>query len=159
MSAELPGRPDGACRCFFLVRTLLVFIVLDIGFRLFGYPRMYGFVHRWSRRSAGAAPPANPSGVVERTLEGARRATRCYWRSGRDCLPRSLAVYLLLRRGGIPATFHIGVRRYPFGAHAWVEWEGRRLDDAPARQRRESYMPIISTGAGALPTPVRRTGP
>jgi hypothetical protein len=40
------------------------------------------------------------------------------------CLEQSLALYLHLRRRGIPAELCFGVRASPFAAHAWVEYEG-----------------------------------
>ena len=131
------------------VRALLVFIVLDFGSRLFGFAGVYRFVQWWSQRStAAASEPGKRSRVVDRTLEAVRIATRYYWRRGPDCLPRSLTVYLLLRRQGVPATLHIGVKRYPFGAHAWVECEGRVPDDAANAWRHEPYVPIISMQSG-----------
>ncbi len=42
-----------------------------------------------------------------------------------DCLPRSLALYAFLAGAGIGVTHRIGVKRYPFGAHAWVEHEAK----------------------------------
>ncbi len=47
-----------------------------------------------------------------------------------DCLPRSLALFRYLRSLGAPAEHVIGVRRVPFGAHAWVEVDGQPLLDA-----------------------------
>ncbi len=41
-----------------------------------------------------------------------------------DCLPRSLALHRFLASCDVPAQHCIGVRRYPFGAHAWVEVNG-----------------------------------
>lgn len=41
-----------------------------------------------------------------------------------DCLARSLSLYRFLRSVGVPAEHVIGVRRTPFGAHAWVECDG-----------------------------------
>jgi transglutaminase-like putative cysteine protease len=47
------------------------------------------------------------------------------------CLEQSVALYVLLRRYGHPATIRVGVQPYPFRAHAWVEVEGRPiLEDA-----------------------------
>lgn len=43
------------------------------------------------------------------------------------CLFRSLTLSALLHRRGIPATLVIAVRPKPFGAHAWVEHDGRPL--------------------------------
>jgi hypothetical protein len=39
----------------------------------------------------------------------------------------------LLRRHLIPADLCLGVKKYPFRAHAWVEWEGELIDDWPQR--------------------------
>jgi len=47
-----------------------------------------------------------------------------------DCLPRSLALYQFLLSVGVPADHCIGVQRYPFKAHAWVESGNRVLCDS-----------------------------
>ncbi|MGI0014284.1 MAG: lasso peptide biosynthesis B2 protein, partial [Nitrososphaera sp.] len=45
--------------------------------------------------------------------------------SDSDCLRRSLAVFLLVRMGGVYVSWCVGVRTQPpFMAHAWVEAEG-----------------------------------
>ncbi len=49
------------------------------------------------------------------------------------CLEQSLALYLLLRRRGVPAELRLGVQAYPFYAHAWVE-----LDGEPVNEDRET---------------------
>jgi hypothetical protein len=82
---------------------------------------------------------------VNTIQESVRIATRYYWRRGLDCLPKALTLYLLLRQRSIPATMHIGVKRYPFGAHAWVVCRGEVLDDTPNSWRQEPYVPIVST--------------
>ncbi len=46
-----------------------------------------------------------------------------------DCLPRSLALAYVLRHAGIEAEVCFGVRQFPFYAHAWVEANGRVLND------------------------------
>ena len=126
------------------VQALMVFVVLDVGFRLLGFCRVYGLVQWWSRRaSVGCSLAWGP--VVSRTLEAVAVATRYYWRRRLDCLPRALTVYLLLRRRGVPVILRIGVKRYPFAAHAWVECMGRSLGESESTRRHEPYVPIIST--------------
>lgn len=44
-----------------------------------------------------------------------------------DCLARSLALYRFLRSAGVCAVHVIGVRRFPFAAHAWVECDGAEV--------------------------------
>jgi hypothetical protein len=52
----------------------------------------------------------------------------------KDCLSRSLALFHFLRSAGLPVEHCIGVRRFPFQAHAWVEYHGRVVQDNPSRQ-------------------------
>lgn len=129
------------------IRALLALVMADLGLRFFGFSRVFLFVDRWMRRSrteAGAMPTQRR--MVYRVLEAVRTASRYYHRRGLDCLPRSLAIYVLLRRHGVPATLRIGVKRFPFAAHAWVESLGEVLDDSSDDWRREPYVPILSTG-------------
>ncbi len=51
-------------------------------------------------------------------------------RAPEDCVPRSLALFRFLRSVGIPVEHCIGVRRFPFGAHAWVEFRGEIVHDS-----------------------------
>lgn len=46
-----------------------------------------------------------------------------------QCLQRSAATVCLLRQLGAPARLVVGVRHLPFQAHAWVEVEGRVIND------------------------------
>jgi len=61
----------------------------------------------------------------------------CIW-YGKEvlCLQRSAATMWLLRRHGVPAHMVIGAQQLPFKAHAWVEVDGRVVNDKP-------YMPEI----------------
>jgi len=45
------------------------------------------------------------------------------------CLQRSAATACLLKRHGYPAEMVIGVQQLPFVAHAWVELDGRVVND------------------------------
>jgi hypothetical protein len=47
------------------------------------------------------------------------------------CLQKSLSTTCLLRDFGIPAFMVIGAQCLPFQAHAWVELEGRVVNDLP----------------------------
>lgn len=46
------------------------------------------------------------------------------------CLQRCSALVFLLRGLGIPATLVLGAQRLPFKAHAWVEVNGRVVNDS-----------------------------
>jgi len=51
-----------------------------------------------------------------------------YWKEVL-CLQRSAATTCLLRSHGIAAEFVIGTQQLPFRAHAWVELDGRVIND------------------------------
>lgn len=53
-----------------------------------------------------------------------------YWKRAL-CLQQSAATTCLLRRHGVAAQMVIGARRMPFKAHAWVEVNGRVVNDKP----------------------------
>jgi len=55
-----------------------------------------------------------------------------YWREVL-CLQRSATTTCLLKRWGVPAQMMIGAQQMPFKAHAWVEVDGRVVND-------KSYM-------------------
>ena len=124
-------------------QAILIFVLLDACLLVLGFRRVCQLV-RWCSRVPTDAGSAARRPTVDRILEAVRTATRYYFRRRLDCLPRSLTIYVLLRRRGIPASFHIGVKRYPFGAHAWVECLGEVLDDSANTWRHEPYTPIMS---------------
>jgi hypothetical protein len=47
------------------------------------------------------------------------------------CLQRSAALACLLKRYGFSAQLVVGARLMPFKAHAWVEVNGRVINDKP----------------------------
>jgi len=61
----------------------------------------------------------------------------CIWYYKRVlCLQRSAATACLLKQYGIAAQLVIGAQPFPFKAHAWVEVDGRVVNDKP-------YIPEI----------------
>ncbi|MFL6120504.1 lasso peptide biosynthesis B2 protein [Actinophytocola sp.] len=77
-------------------------------------------------------------------------SARC--RSPRGCLPRSIATALLCRTTGSWPTWCVGVRvTPPFGAHAWVNAEGRDVEEPypDGYHRVLLRVPPTSTTTGA----------
>jgi Transglutaminase-like superfamily len=72
------------------------------------------------------AIPANYEQALRARQDVTAVSTMC---SGRYCLHRSLATALLCRIGGTWPTWCTGVRTSPFAAHAWVEAQGRHVDE------------------------------
>lgn len=118
---------------FMTARALFLFVLIDLGLYFFGFNRMYKAFARWNRTLKRRVPEAREGEVLDRTLAGVVTATRLYYRRRNDCLPKSLTIYHLVRRQGIPAELCIGVKKFPFAAHAWVEYGGRIVDDFPRR--------------------------
>lgn len=94
---------------------------------------------RYARIAVGPEPkPLAPA------LRAFTRAENLFvaGRAPGDCLLRSLSLYRFLRSLGCPAEHVIGVHRFPFKAHAWVECDGTPLLDDRARE----FTPIARIG-------------
>ena len=72
----------------------------------------------------------SPEHVVEQICAAVDMACIWYWKEAL-CLQRSAATTCLLRRHGVPAQLVIGAQQLPFKAHAWVEVDGRVVNDKP----------------------------
>lgn len=66
--------------------------------------------------------------AVERICHAVDIACIWYWKTAL-CLQRSAALTCLLKEYGVPAEMVIGAQQMPFRAHAWVEVEGRVVND------------------------------
>jgi hypothetical protein len=95
-------------------------------------------------RLLATQPPRRIRAVLGQLRRGARPATFEEAKAARDtvvavslhcaaregCLARSLATVLVCRLGGSWPEWCVGARRMPpFGAHAWVEAEGRPVGE------------------------------
>lgn len=118
---------------FMTARALFLFVLIDLGLQFFGFNRVYKAFVRWTRVLRRRVPEGQEQQVLDQTLAGVVTATRLYYRRRKDCLPKSLTIYYLVRKQGIPANLCIGVKKFPFAGHAWVEYGGRIVDDFPKR--------------------------
>ena len=73
-------------------------------------------------------PP--PSKAVEQICAAIDMACIWYWKEVL-CLQRSAAAACLMKRHGIAAQMILGAQQIPFKAHAWVEVNGRVVNDKP----------------------------
>jgi hypothetical protein len=74
--------------------------------------------------------------AIERLCAAVDMACIWYWKEVL-CLQRSAATACLLKRSGVDAKMMIGAQQQPFKAHAWVEVDGRVVNDKP--YMREMY--------------------
>jgi hypothetical protein len=68
--------------------------------------------------------------AVESICSAVDMACIWYWKEAL-CLQRSAATSCLLKSHGIFAQMVIGAQQLPFRAHAWVEVDGRVVNDKP----------------------------
>lgn len=87
-----------------------------------------------------------PESKPERALKVATRWATAFLRSGTlvtsadNCLIRSTALAIMLRRRNVPAQLVLGVTASPFSAHAWVQMRDLLLNDRIEHVR--SFTPI-----------------
>jgi Transglutaminase-like superfamily len=60
----------------------------------------------------------------------------CFYYKPVWCLQRSVAATRLLKKSGIKSSLVIGYRPSPFLSHAWVEVDGRVVNDSPVFKER-----------------------
>jgi hypothetical protein len=108
--------------CF---KAYLMLLYFDLYVAHGNFAGLYNKVRRYPRREQ-AVPP----GEIERICSAVDLAAIWYWTEVL-CLQRSAATVCLLRQRGVAAHMIIGVQRLPFKAHAWVEVEGRVVNDKP----------------------------
>ena len=88
-------------------------------------------------------PPAKAQEtVIVRTVRNYYALRRAF-RQGdeaRDCLFRSLALAVVLRRRGVQADLCIGIIDLPFSSHAWVEAHGRVLNETLSNRKRYTII-------------------
>ena len=89
------------------------------------FARVYGKVREYPRGKTMQVPAA-----IEKICSAVDLA--CIWYPKEvPCLQRSAAAACLLKRYGVPAQMVIGAQQMPFKAHAWVEVNGRVVNDKP----------------------------
>jgi hypothetical protein len=111
-----------------IARALCELVRYDLVGTLFGFRR----VHRELNRLGVAAVSAHAE-TEAAICDAVEWATLFYWKPVR-CLQRSIATVRALRRHGVAAQCVIGYRAQPFFGHAWVEVNGRVVNDSPAYQ-------------------------
>ena len=87
-------------------------------------------------RNCRASSKAPMHDAIERICSAMDMACIWYWKEAR-CLQRSAATACLLKQHGVKAQMVIGAQQMPFKAHAWVEVDGRVVNDKP--YMREMY--------------------
>jgi len=107
-----------------VLRAYWKLIIFDLYLARGDFSALYEKVRRHPVRKASSAPD------VQHICYAVDMACIWYWKEVL-CLQRSAATACLLRRYGSPAQLVLGAQQMPFKAHAWVEVEGRVVNDKP----------------------------
>lgn len=116
---------------FLVLRAYLKLIHIDLFLAQGNFAALYSEVRNHPVDETMGSPDA-----VEKICAAVDMACIWYWKEVL-CLQRSAATACLLRRHGVPALMMIGAQQVPFRAHAWVEVNGRVVNDKP--YMREMY--------------------
>lgn len=110
-----------------VVKAILGLGLFDIVLSYRSLETLCSAVRSWPAKSLHVV---NESTVIAQVSCAVDRASVWYPKKAL-CLQRSAVTTCLLRQHGIRAYMVVGVRAMPFLAHAWVEVEGRVINDFP----------------------------
>lgn len=109
-----------------VLRCGLFILGLKVALRIAGFQRTLRWIEGRVRQVPTRAM-ARPEHIIEAQRAVAMAAALYPGRA--LCLEQSLALYYFLRCAGIGARLRLGVKPYPFEAHAWVEHDGMPVND------------------------------
>lgn len=104
-------------------RAIFALLAYDVLSTFCRFETLYSMVKRWK-----VAPRPAGQDAIDRVCTAVNYA--CIWYPKQAlCLQRSFVTTYLLRNHGIPAHMVLGAQKLPFKAHAWVEVEGRAINE------------------------------
>ncbi|MFF3815555.1 lasso peptide biosynthesis B2 protein [Streptomyces bluensis] len=83
---------------------------------------------------------------LRRLKRGVEAESRRSWFVNGDCKSEAVTAFLLLRRRGLKAVLHVGVREHPFAMHAWTDSAGVCIPDADPRGHAFTSVLAIDCG-------------
>jgi hypothetical protein len=105
------------------LRAFSLLFVYDVLSAFFPFKVLYFAAKRWK---IADVPRGQDS--IERVCDAINYA--CVWYPKETlCLQRSSVTTYLLRKHGLRAQMVLGAQNLPFKAHAWVEVEGRAINE------------------------------
>ena len=110
---------------FLMLQAYMKLIHFDIYLARGNFAALHNKVRKYPIASKSLTPEA-----VDKICYAVDMACIWYWKEAL-CLQRSAALTCLLKRHGAPAQMVIGAQHIPFRSHAWVEVDGRVVNDKP----------------------------
>ena len=119
---------------FLVQQAYLKLIHFDLYLARKNFAALYNKVRHYPIANKVASPTA-----VEQICSAVDMACIWYWKEAL-CLQRSAATACLLKQHGVAAQMVIGAQQVPFKAHAWVEVDGRVVNDKPYTPERYGVL-------------------
>jgi Transglutaminase-like superfamily len=105
------------------LQALFVLLVYDILSALCRFQTVYSMVKGWKVNGE-----TDDAGIIDRVCTAVDYA--CVWYPKQAlCLQRSFVTTYLLRKHSVAAQMVLGAQKLPFKAHAWVEVDGRAINE------------------------------
>lgn len=105
------------------LRAMFALLVYDALSKVCRFESIYSMVKAW--KISGRNPDPR---TIDRICSAVNYA--CIWYPKQAlCLQRSFVTTYLLRKYGVPAHLVLGAQKLPFKAHAWVEVDGRAVNE------------------------------
>src|SRR5258708_6667283 len=98
-------------------------LAYDVLSSLCRFQTLYTMVKDWKVAGKSRGPD-----MIDRVCTAVNYA--CVWYPKQAlCLQRSFVTTYILRKQGVSANLVLGAQKLPFKAHAWVEVEGRAINE------------------------------
>lgn len=110
-------------RLLLVLGAYLSLIRFDLYLARGDFESLYERVRKYPTGKKASSPDS-----VERICSAVDMACIWYWKEAL-CLQRSAATACLLRKYGVSAHLVLGAQQMPFKAHAWVEVDGKVVND------------------------------
>src|SRR5258708_23731189 len=108
---------------FLFWKALIGFVAYDILLSARDFATLHRVVRRW--KVTATHPQLH---VTDQVCDAVNRA--CIWYPKQVlCLQRSSVTTCLIRNCGLAAQMVLGAQKLPFKAHAWVEVDGRAVNE------------------------------
>jgi len=128
------------------LRASLLLPLISMSLRLRGFQGTQNLLRKFLSQQS----PLVKAAAQERTVLTARmvRAAVRHGIGRATCLEESLALWWLLGREGIASDLRIGIRKDAerFEAHAWIEREGKALNEPEARHQHYTAFDAAFSG-------------
>lgn len=106
-----------------LLRALLMLMAYDTLCTFSTFGRIHEMVKRWSVGNS-----TTDDDTIDRVCTAVNYV--CIWYPKQVlCLQRAFVTTYLLRKNGVLAHMVLGAQKLPFKAHAWVEVQGRAINE------------------------------